>query len=120
MELKFTFNDGGHDLFREKFQTMKERLEYAGQLQRETGQVIPTTEDLPRYEPEAPAGSAVGGTSGSGGSSTLPQATAQNDQPSHALPEDPPPDYEEAQAQAVGIRLEEQMRGEAERESRSP
>ena len=30
-------------------------------------------------------------------------------------PDEPPPDYEEAQAQAVGIRLEEQMRSQAER-----
>ncbi len=124
LEVKLTFNDGGHDAFREKFQVMKERLDYARQLRRETGQDIPTGEDLPRYEEAreasssssnnpaaaAAAASATAGQSSGAGPSTASQAT-----PSQPTPDEPPPDYEEAQAQALDIRLEEQMREEAER-----
>jgi len=85
---------------------MKERLDYARQLRRETGQDIPTGEDLPRYE--ARESTSAAGPSSQGGASQGPA--------SQLTPDEPPPDYEEAQAQAVGIRLEEQLREAAERQ----
>jgi len=112
LKLEFKFNDGGHDLFREKFETMKERHAYAAQMMQETGQVIPTGEDLPVYTASAAATS-----------SAPSQFTTDHDIPSsHAAPsqaqptpDEPPPDYEEAQFQAVGMQMEEREREEAER-----
>ena len=115
-ELKLTFNDGGHELFREKFQTMKERLDYARQLQRETGQVIPTGEDLPRYEANTPTNAAPAGAAGQSSATGSQNTGTGAQQSSQPTPQEPPPDYEEAQAQAVGIRLEEQLREAAERQ----
>jgi len=114
LDVKLVFNEGGHDAFRQKFEVMKERLEYARQLQRETGQEIPTGEDLPQYEPRAP-GAASSSAAEAGSSSAAAQGGSSQGQPSQPTPDEPPPDYEEAQAQAVGIRLEEQMREQAER-----
>lgn len=152
LELKLTFKEGGHDAFQNKFEVMKERLSYARTLQQETGQVIPTGEDLPQYEPAAPTAPAApqqgspsaqasGSSSGPAAVGESPRdakerealesfsrsqeqqtprsdATAANlgaalqssnlrNQPSPVTPDEPPPDYEEAQAQAIDNRFEE-------------
>ncbi|OAA59542.1 WW-domain-binding protein [Niveomyces insectorum RCEF 264] len=153
LDVKLTFKEGGHDAFQSKFEVMKERLNYARTLQQETGQIIPTGEDLPRYEATA-SGSVQGGpgpsqpqvaaelsaletppshprsdakelealehfaqshaepTSGtaSTGSNAYLQVTAAEGRTSTGTPDEPPPDYEEAQAQAVGNRVEERLR----------
>ncbi|EFX01078.1 hypothetical protein CMQ_6020 [Grosmannia clavigera kw1407] len=139
LEFKLTFKDGGHDAFQSKFEVMKERLAYARTLQQETGQIIPTGEDLPKYEATLPTGGAgrppaPGAAPGhSASSSTGVPATSdlqQAEEPAPALtaapdaghgfsqvtPDEPPPDYEEAQAQALGMRLEENLREAAERQ----
>jgi len=124
LDIKLVFNEGGHDAFHQKFETIKERLEYARQLQRETGQEIPTGEDLPQYEAREPAAAATAASSSTGEPGNPSAAAAgggvgasqrQPAQPAQPTPDEPPPDYEEAQAQAVGMRLEEQMREQAER-----
>ena len=112
LDIKLVFNEGGHDAFHQKFETIKERLEYARQLQRETGQEIPTGEDLPQYEPRAPA-AASSSTAEAGASSAAAQGGPGQEQPAQPTPDEPPPDYEETQAQAIGLRLEEQMREQA-------
>ncbi|CAK7209906.1 hypothetical protein SCUCBS95973_000601 [Sporothrix curviconia] len=145
LELKLTFKEGGHDAFQNKFEVMKERLSYARTLQQETGQVIHTGEDLPRYEAAAPSSSGPSTTqppapttepswaasdakerealgqyaqshgheatadANAGINETIPRSVLAA-QTSSVTPDEPPPDYEEAQAQAVGMRLEENAR----------
>lgn len=113
VEVKMTFKDGGHEAFREKFETIKERLHHAREIQAETGQLITTDEPLPQYE--AAAASCSG--SGSSQANLVAPAAASERPTSHnqPAPDEPPPDYEEAQAQAVGMRFEERMREEADR-----
>ncbi|CAK7265131.1 hypothetical protein SEPCBS119000_001356 [Sporothrix epigloea] len=151
LELKLTFKEGGHDAFQSKFEVMKERLSYARTLQRETGQIIPVGEDLPRYEAAATGSSGPPTRSSpvpvaessraahdakeaealaqfahsheqqtttlaeSGIDETIPRS-ALAAQTSSATPDEPPPDYEEAQAQAVGMHLEEIARETADHE----
>ncbi|KJR88012.1 uncharacterized protein SPSK_07781 [Sporothrix schenckii 1099-18] len=151
LELKLTFKEGGHDAFQNKFEVMKERLSYARTLQQETGQVIPTGEDLPRYEADAPkpsgppaqaesAGAAAAGASSRDAKErealenfsrsqeqqaqrgtatelrTALHSSNSRNQPSPVAPDEPPPDYEEAQAQAIGMRVEESARNAADRQ----
>ncbi|KAL1902376.1 hypothetical protein Sste5346_001355 [Sporothrix stenoceras] len=154
LELKLTFKEGGHDAFQNKFEVMKERLSYARTLQQETGQVIPTGEDLPQYEPPKPSGPPATASSAATATTTVGEAsrasdakerealdhfsqsheqqtprTAQADllgatlqqnnsrnQPSPIMPDEPPPDYEEAQAQAIGNRFEENTREAADQQ----
>ncbi|CAK7200012.1 hypothetical protein SEUCBS139899_002700 [Sporothrix eucalyptigena] len=146
LELKMTFKEGGHDAFQNKFEVMKERLSYARTLQQETGQVIPTGEDLPRYEaaapntsgpstqPPAPApvvGSSLSASDAkerealghfeqsreqqaanatAAGTIDASQGSSLRGQTSSVTPDEPPPDYEEAQAQAIDNRFEENER----------
>lgn len=154
LELKLTFKEGGHDAFQNKFEVMKERLSYARTLQQETGQVIPTGEDLPQYEAAAPKPSGSSTQSSSTATATVtagessrsasdakerealqqfsqsqeqqtPRGAAVEaegtlrsnnlrNQASPITPDEPPPDYEEAQAQAIGMRFEETTRDAAE------
>lgn len=114
LELKLIFREGGHDAFVSKFTTIKERLVFARQLREETGQNIPTSEELPQYEPRQGEAGSSGQAAGSGSSGRPADASQETSQPSQ-IPDEPPPDYEEAQAQAVGESLEERLRSEAER-----
>lgn len=140
LELKLTFKEGGHDAFQNKFEVMKERLSYARTLQQETGQIIPTGEDLPQYEATAPKSSDPSAlstattrtasdtkerealdhfsnsqeqqTPGSDAArvEAVSHGSALSEQTNPAMPDEPPPDYEEAQAQAIGMRFEESAR----------
>lgn len=139
LDIKLTFKDGGHDAFQSKFEVMKERLAYARTLQQETGQIIPTGEDLPKYEATLPArgsrsppvpGAAPELATASAGASTASSVLRPAEEPapestsapesgrgfSQVTPDEPPPDYEEAQAQAIGMRLEEDLREAADRQ----
>jgi len=53
LTLKLSFNDGGHNEFREKFEYIKEQLHHAMELQREFGCSVVTDEPLPPYCPPA-------------------------------------------------------------------
>lgn len=121
IEVRLIFKDGGHSDWQSKFELLKERLQHARDLERETGQsLIVTDEELPPYEPgdsssnppQQPANMDVGSPgAGSGGNSS-----SREGQPPQPGPDEPPPDYVEAQSQAIGMRFEEQMREEAERQ----
>ncbi|KAK1767673.1 hypothetical protein QBC33DRAFT_577931 [Phialemonium atrogriseum] len=129
VEVKLTFKDGGHSEFQTKFELIKDRLHHARDLERETGQAINVTDEpLPPYEasnpsnipahPLATIATTTTTTTQSGGPppTTTTAGNASNpDQAPQPAPDEPPPDYVEAQTQAIGIRYEERMREEAER-----
>lgn len=108
IEVKFIFRDGGHSEFQQKYEWLRERLFQAQELGLRPGQNL---EPPPPYEDNAPGPSS--GPSGSvpAASSETQQQQAQSVQPT---PDEPPPDYVEAQAQAISVQNEERMREEAE------
>ncbi|KAG5982225.1 hypothetical protein E4U55_002170 [Claviceps digitariae] len=109
IEVKFTFSDGGMMEFNEAYIRLRERLFHYQDMRREMGPGadIPD-EPLPAYEasenqPAAATGSSlnVAGNDPSDSSS------------SRRAPNEPPPNYDEAQAQQLSMRLEDHIRGEA-------
>jgi hypothetical protein len=132
VEIRLTFREGGAFDFHTIFEQIKERLYQAYTVARETGQrgdnvnlANVDLEQLPAYEPAGgPAreeetvilspipvrpgetrNSGVAGVRSLAGESPKPQEAA--------TPAEPPPDYEETQAQAVGVELDERLRGKA-------
>ncbi|KAL8305198.1 hypothetical protein RB600_008195 [Gaeumannomyces tritici] len=125
LEIKLKFNDGGFSAFLQNFNTIKERLQHARDIRAETGQNIPVDEPLPQYEPAGGNASAAGPSTSTTTAAPQPQQqqqqqplVAQTSEPSHTPqppPDEAPPGYEEAQAQAIGERMEQTLRDEAER-----
>ncbi|KAL1854081.1 hypothetical protein VTK73DRAFT_8803 [Phialemonium thermophilum] len=119
VELKLTFKDGGHSDFQTKFELIKERLHHARELELETGQTLNVTDEpLPSYQAATSPDQATPAQSGS--RVAPPGMVGSNqaedsEQPPQPAPDEPPPDYIEAQSQAIGMRYEERMREEAER-----
>ncbi|KAK1759539.1 hypothetical protein QBC47DRAFT_372316 [Echria macrotheca] len=111
IDVKFTFKDGGHSDFQSKFEWLKERLHHAQELGMVPGQNF---EPPPPYDPDA-AGSSSGGPGPGGSTGDTQQAVADENQPPQPAPDEPPPDYLEAQTQAVAMQYEQRMRDEAER-----
>jgi WW domain-binding protein 2 len=115
-----TFNDGGSNEFYNKFTEMKSRLHHAAQIAAETGQTNILQhvhgEQLPQYSPrddEAPSSAAL----------PMPREadrqTNESTGQTHTnqqVPDEPPPDYDSAQAQAVSARFDERAREDASRE----
>jgi hypothetical protein len=113
VEVKLTFKDGGHSDFQTKFELIKDRLRHAQDLERETGQVLNVTDEpLPPYEARRPATESGGPPRAAASGTGDPSNPGQTPQPG---PDEPPPDYLEAQSQAVGMQYEERTREEAER-----
>ncbi|KAM7199470.1 hypothetical protein V8F33_004497 [Rhypophila sp. PSN 637] len=114
IEAKLIFRDGGHSDFQAKFEWLKERLHHAQELGMVPGQNL---EPPPPYDASAPpsSSSAVGRQqpSSDGPEPNVPP-TGQH-QPPQPAPDEPPPDYLEAQAQAIAIQYEERERQEADR-----
>ncbi|KAK4453901.1 hypothetical protein QBC34DRAFT_393719 [Podospora aff. communis PSN243] len=110
IDVKLTFKDGGHSDFQSKFEWLKERLHHAQELGMTPGQNF---EPPPPYDPDAPGPSSGG--PGLGGSTNTQAGAADQNQPPLPAPDEPPPDYLEAQTSAVTIQYEERMRQEAER-----
>jgi hypothetical protein len=110
-----TFREGGAFDHHTIFEQIKERLWNAVQVAREDGrEVAPVDlEQLPRYEPAEGEGRAEGVAR------RKAEAEREGERERDVQPEEPPPGYEEAQAQAVGESLEERMRARAERGSES-
>ena len=111
LEVKLYFNEGGHEEFRVRFEEMKERLFHIRDIERETGQRITVPDEpLPAYEAQA-------STSAAGPSSLSPPGPVPGRSDSSAstrrAPDEPPPNYDEAQAQTLSMRLEETIRDEA-------
>ncbi|KAI9744777.1 MAG: hypothetical protein M1818_001702 [Claussenomyces sp. TS43310] len=146
VELKMIFREGGAYDYHTVFEQIKERLYNAMSLAREEGRATGSSrglggvdyanvdlEQLPAYEPArevddtgyvderglvSPALSSTSQpmTSDTGAeglrNSGLPESAGQSFVP----PSEPPPGYEEAQSQAVGIDLDQRLREEAERQ----
>ncbi|KAJ0119440.1 hypothetical protein J7T55_013641 [Diaporthe amygdali] len=117
IEILLIFNHGGVEGFHSKYSLMFERLAHARDVARETGTRITVhDDDLPPYS-AAEAGDAPGQQSGQTSSApaqSQPEAPAATQQP-QPTPNEPPPDYDEAQAQAVEQQFEERDRQDAER-----
>jgi hypothetical protein len=134
-----TFREGGAYDYHTVFEQIKERLYNAIQLARDEGRNIGSLgvlgasdlaavhlEQLPAYEPAGGAANRSNNSEPIAGSMTqrdAPTALEESNSASsksqlnetYAPPDEPPPGYEEAQAQAVGISLEQRERENAER-----
>lgn len=112
LELTLTFNEGGMDSFNRKYSLIRDRLQQFAQA---TGQSVRDAvvhdEDLPPYDPNDHSQAAAAPMP----SITQPAAEPVQGRPNQQTPDEPPPDYDEAQAQAVSGRFEERIRQEAER-----
>lgn len=104
LDVKFAFSDGGMMEFNEAYIRLRERLYQYREMRRETGADVPD-EPLPAYE-------ASGITSSS---PAMPRNTRSDSGLNRRTPDEPPPDYEEAQAQQLSIRLEDHVRDEVNR-----
>jgi hypothetical protein len=106
IDVKFIFRDGGHSDFQTKYEWLKERLHHAQELGLMPGQNL---EPPPPYDAAPPESAA-------GPSGNVSASAESRNQPPQPAPDEPPPDYVEAQTQAVAMRYEERMREEAERQ----
>ncbi|PLB35128.1 uncharacterized protein BDW47DRAFT_111001 [Aspergillus candidus] len=115
IQVKVTFKEGGAFDFHNRFERIKERLEQAVEVSRESARgstnVDMSTvhlEELPAYS--APAGEATGARAPA---YDAPPSTSQHTRvASETGPEfmEPPPGYEEVQQQSVANELEERLR----------
>lgn len=130
--IRLTFRDGGAFDFHSIFEQIKERLYQAYTVARESGQrnvVDVDLEQLPAYEPtrdvehqdDAPTIlspipvrplARESGVDGVGS----PREPSPPKPEQFTAPDEPPPGYEEAQAQAVGVDLDQRLRDAAERQ----
>ncbi|KAI1431431.1 hypothetical protein GGR50DRAFT_78916 [Xylaria sp. CBS 124048] len=108
--LKLTFKDGGFSEFESKFVEIKARLHHAAQIAAESGQrnwaLNVHDEQLPAYTVKE----------GQGNSGSIQPATEEATQPtsnvtgragtSQVTPDEPPPGYDEAQAQALNMHFQ--------------
>jgi WW domain-binding protein 2 len=138
------FREGGAFDYHIIFEQIKERLHHAISIARDEGRNIGSVgvlgsvdlasvhlEQLPAYEPppRAPGGEPAeerdpvspvqpaGRDSGVAGLRGQSKPEEDVSTPPIEPPNEPPPGYEEAQAQAVGIDLDQRLREEAERGS---
>jgi hypothetical protein len=121
VRIKLVFNDGGFNDFQVKFVEINGRLHHAAQLAQETGQthLLQTVHDeqLPEYTGPT-AESTNSSDIGAGRHTEVAEAAdeaSRRQQADQPLPDEPPPGYDEAQAQAVSMRFEERAREESER-----
>ncbi|OBT71245.1 hypothetical protein VF21_09471 [Pseudogymnoascus sp. 05NY08] len=128
IDLRMTFREGGAFDYHNVFELIKERLHQAVQAARDAGRNVGGAggvdqevlqglhlEQLPAYEPAAVAPGA--GAAGGAREAPPPPVDAQpraEPETAAAQPDEPPPGYEEAQAQAVGIDLDQRLRRRAE------
>jgi WW domain-binding protein 2 len=135
VELRLTFREGGAFDFHTIFEQIKERLYQAYTVARESGQRGANVdlanvhlEQLPAYEPARevereeeervilspiPVRPGEARDSGVAGVRSLNDESPKPEE--RGTPDEPPPGYEETQAQAVGAELEQRLRAEAER-----
>ena len=115
IEVKFTFSDGGMMDFNEAYMRLRERLFQFQEMRRDIGPGadIPD-EQLPAYEAQ---GSSVQNTGGGASTLEVPRArpNRSDSSSSRRAPDEPPPGYDEAQAQQISIRLEDHIRDEVNR-----
>ncbi|KAI0026179.1 hypothetical protein F4780DRAFT_774374 [Xylariomycetidae sp. FL0641] len=122
VNIKLTFKDGGSSDFENKFVEIKGRLHHAAQVAEESGQrnwaQNVHDEQLPEYSAHQGGGGAGAGQAEPPANETARRAdeAARQAQIHQPTPDEPPPDYDEAQAQAVSMRFDERLREEAERQ----
>jgi hypothetical protein len=137
VELRLTFREGGAFDFHSTFEQIKERLFQAYTVARESGLrnvVDVDLEQLPAYEPATSAARQLGSEdegpailspiptrpqvrdSGVDGLRSPTETSPPKPEENFTAPDEPPPGYEEAQAQAVGIDLDQRLREAAERQ----
>lgn len=130
VELRLTFREGGAFDFHTTFEQIKERLHQAQSVAQDLGQIGVNAADvhleqLPAYEAAGDIGNKHVGSSSQGlGNSSIGGGSSARSESAHApprqevfaSPDEPPPGYEEAQAQAVDIHLGERLRDEAARQ----
>ncbi|OAA51739.1 WW-domain-binding protein [Metarhizium rileyi] len=110
IEVKFTFSDGGMMEFNEAYIRLRERLFQYQEMRREMGPGADVPDEpLPAYE--GPGTNPPESTT----TLTVPRANRSDSSSSRRAPNEPPPGYDEAQAQQISMRLEDHIRGEADR-----
>ncbi|ORY61204.1 uncharacterized protein BCR38DRAFT_486965 [Pseudomassariella vexata] len=122
INMRLVFYDGGHSDWAIKHQDMKGRLLHAVETaglsyQNSTNMLnMISGEQLPEYSP-GEGGSVQPQTEASQVQVEVRGEEAARDrQTNQGLPDEPPPDYDEAQAQAVAARFDERAREDAERQ----
>jgi hypothetical protein len=112
IEVKFTFSDGGMIDFNETYMRLRERLFQFQEMRREMGPDadIPD-EPLPAYEAQASGSAAPPEPM----AAPRTRANRSDSSTSRRAPDEPPPGYDEVQAQQISIRLEDHIRTEADR-----
>ncbi|PFH56257.1 hypothetical protein XA68_16831 [Ophiocordyceps unilateralis] len=110
IEVKFTFSDGGMTDFNEAYIRLRERLFQYQEMRREMGPGadIPD-EPLPAYEAQG------AGQAASSATLDVPRNNRSDSSASRRAPDEPPPGYDEAQAQQISMRLEDHIRDEVDR-----
>jgi hypothetical protein len=116
--LKLTFKDGGFSEFESKFVEIKARLHHAAQIAEESGQrnwaLTVHDEQLPEYTASQGRGPSDQTRPTTDEVTQRANDAARQAEISQVTPDEPPPDYDEAQAQAVSMRFDERLREEAE------
>lgn len=116
LDLRLTFREGGAFDYHSVFEQLKERVAQAAQLARDAGAEVDLRnvhlEQLPAYEAAREVGGEVSATPPE---PEPPLKENGNGNESFVQPDEPPPGYEEAQAQAVGMSLESRLRDDVER-----
>ncbi|CEJ90932.1 Putative UPF0664 stress-induced protein C29B12.11c [[Torrubiella] hemipterigena] len=113
IEVKFTFSDGGMNDFNEAYVRLRERLYQLQEVRQEMGAGADLPDEpLPAYEAETnttPPQAAPTTTL------SVPRPNRSDSTESRRSPNEPPPGYDEAQAQQISIRLEDHIRDEVNR-----
>ncbi|ESZ99377.1 hypothetical protein SBOR_0247 [Sclerotinia borealis F-4128] len=123
VELKMTFREGGAFDFHSCLEQIKERLYQAYSIAREHGGrgtsgvdlVNIDLEQLPAYEPAREVTDEAHAVAQHSGVASTPTGNTPRPE-TFSAPAEPPPDYEEAQAQAVSVDLDQRLREQAERQ----
>ncbi|ODA82338.1 hypothetical protein RJ55_00845 [Drechmeria coniospora] len=110
IEVKFTFSDGGMTDFNEAYIRLRERLFQYQEMRREMGPGadIPD-EPLPAYEAQG------GHAAEPAAAPAVSRSNRPDSSSSRRAPDEPPPDYDEAQAQQLSNRLEDHIRHRVDR-----
>lgn len=120
-----TFREGGAFDFHSCLEQIKERLYQAYSVAREHGGrgtsgvdlANMDLEQLPAYEPAREVTDEAPVVAQDSGVTSIRTPTGSSPRPENfTAPDEAPPDYEEAQAQAVSVDLDQRLREQAERQ----
>lgn len=95
--------------FNDAYIRLRERLFQYREMRREMGGADIPDEPLPAYEAQTRQGPAAANTL------NVPPTNRSDSSSSRRAPDEPPPNYDEAQAQQISNRLEDHIRGEVDR-----